>query len=255
MHVSRLNVYPIKSLDGLSLDIAELNAFGNFTHDRQFAIQDHEGKIVNGKSDPAVHSLRSYFYLKEQVVVFKEKLKQYDFELRTDNKLLNDFLSDHFNKHVQLIQSKYGSLLDNPEESRLTIIATESLKTVASWFGWTDVDEARRRFRANIEVGNVPAFWEDRLYKAGNVNVKFRIGDIMMEGTGPCPRCVVPSRHPDTGIQNHGFSKHFAEKRKDSLPSWSSLGSFGHYYQLATNCLVLASNSTALRIGDRVSLA
>ena len=255
MYVSRLNVYPIKSLDGLSLDIAELNAFGNFTYDRQFAMQDYKGKIVNGKSNPAVHSLRTHFNLKEQVVIFKEELKQYDFELRTDNKLLNDYLSDHFKKPVQLIQSNDGSLLDNPEESRLTIIATESLKTVASWFGWIDIDEARRRFRANIEVENVPAFWEDRLYKAGNENVKFRIGDIVMIGTGPCPRCVVPSRHPETGSQDHGFSKHFAEKRKDSLPSWSSLESFGHFYQLATNCLVLASNSTALRIGDLVSLA
>ncbi len=68
---------------------------------------------------------------------------------------------------------------------------------MASWFDDVTVDGLRRRLRANVEVGGVPAFWEDRF--VGADAPAFRAGSVRFEGVTPCGRCVVPQRDPDTG--------------------------------------------------------
>ena len=49
------------------------------------------------------------------------------------------------------------------------------------WFG-LDLRQARGRFRANLEIGDTEPFWEDRLYGRANEVVRFRIGEVVLEG-------------------------------------------------------------------------
>ena len=69
----------------------------------------------------------------------------------------------------------------------------------------------RMRFRANLEIGEVPAFWEDRLYGESGTTVRFTVGAVCLEGTNPCQRCVVPTRDPLTGTEA-------ADSRRPSRP-------------------------------------
>src|SRR5262249_15324917 len=100
------------------------------------------------------------------------------------------------------------------------------------------------------------AFWEDRLFgENANYAVRFKIGDVAFEGSNPCARCPVPPRNPRTGEEIVGFSRTYSELRRVSLPEWSSVERFDHFYRLATNTRVPSSEQgKPLRVGDTVLL-
>jgi uncharacterized protein YcbX len=51
----RIEIFPIKSLDGMTTDRVSVLPSGVLEGDRQFAIMDEQGQFVNGKSTPLVH--------------------------------------------------------------------------------------------------------------------------------------------------------------------------------------------------------
>lgn len=56
--LSRIIVYPVKSLDGLSVERCQVLPSGALACDRRFALRDSEGNFINGKRFPAIHGLR-----------------------------------------------------------------------------------------------------------------------------------------------------------------------------------------------------
>jgi uncharacterized protein YcbX len=143
------------------------------------------------------------------------------FSLDGDLAPLDDFLSAFFDRRVHVARNDETGFPDDLVAPGPTVVGTTSLETVCTWFPPLELHEAQRRFRANLEVGGVPAFWEDRLYAAQGTTVRFRIGNVLFEGTNPCQRCVVPSRDPDTGKTISGFQKQFAKQRRATLPAWA----------------------------------
>jgi uncharacterized protein YcbX len=144
---------------------------------------------------------------------------------------------------------------DDSDAPGPTVISTATLQHVADWFPGLTLDEVRRRFRANVEIGGVEPFWEDRLVGAVGTEVPFRIGDVRWLGAKACQRCVVPSRAAHTGEPTASFQKIFAMRREQSLPSWSPRQRFNHFYRLAVNTR-LAPHQPAgrLRVGAPVEL-
>src|SRR5215469_13322302 len=61
MQLGRIVIFPIKALDGFTVESARFTAGGILENDRVFAIYDTEGKVVNGKRTPRIHDLRSQF--------------------------------------------------------------------------------------------------------------------------------------------------------------------------------------------------
>ena len=61
IRVGRIEIFPIKSLDGISLEESGVTAGGILENDRVYAIVDEEGAFVNGKRTPRVHDLRCEF--------------------------------------------------------------------------------------------------------------------------------------------------------------------------------------------------
>jgi len=57
--LARIVIYPVKSLDGLSVGEARVLPSGALEHDRQWALFDSHGKWINGKRTPQIHRLRS----------------------------------------------------------------------------------------------------------------------------------------------------------------------------------------------------
>jgi uncharacterized protein len=53
-----MNIYPIKALDGMSLQAARILPSGALEHDRGYAIFDQQGELVNGKRTAQVHRLQ-----------------------------------------------------------------------------------------------------------------------------------------------------------------------------------------------------
>lgn len=238
--VSRITIYPIKSLDGMDLQKAMITDGGCLLHDREFAIQDEKGNYVNGKSTPLVHHLRSKFDLEKETISIRpqKEVTWQNFHLHAERLKLESYLSAYFGIPVVLIQSTTGRFIDVPDLAGVTVISASSLQTVSSWFNNLDIEQSRNRFRANIELEDVPAFWEDQLFLKNGMGVEFKIGDVTVFGLSPCGRCVVPSRNPINGEVYQGFQKQFSKQRESLLTKNSSLKNYGHRYYLSVNCYI-----------------
>jgi uncharacterized protein YcbX len=255
MHLSRIFVFPIKSLDGLEVEAASITPGGILENDRVYAMFDAEGHVVNGKRTAQVHRLRAQFDPPAREVCLGDAAdgapRRFALEERGP---IERWLSDFFGFAVTLKHDPIHGFPDDPQAFGPTVVSRASLSRVCEWYeGWT-IDGARRRFRSNLELDGGDAFCEDRLFGAPEELRPFRIGPVAFAGHNPCQRCVVPTRDPDTGDVVRGFQKSFADLRKETLPVWVDARRFNHFYRFAVNTSIPASESgKRLRVGDAVA--
>ena len=256
--LSRINYYPFKSLDGQSVTSARVLASGALEHDRRFAIFDAAGKVINGKRTAAVHRLRCEFDALSRYVALRrcpagETLRFHVDDQRTE---LMRWLGEYFGMPdgIQIKEDPLAGFPDDRDAPGPTVISEATLEAVAGWFEGLTVDEVRSRFRPNLEIGGVPAFWEDGLYAGADELVEFAVGGAMFAGTNPCRRCVVPSRWSLTGEvgPDEAFAKTFALQRERNLPPWANVTRFDHYYRLAVNTRPASAGESFIRVGDEV---
>jgi hypothetical protein len=253
--VAQLRLYPVKSLDPVTIDCAAFLTSGAFAGDRRFAIVDASGNFVNGKRNAQIHSLRSQFDLDAGVMSLhiQETEQVETFHLEHEVERLNSWLTNYFGFPVQIVQNLEMGFPDDRISPGPTIVSTATLELVTSWFPDLTVEEVRRRFRANIEIAGVPAFWEDQLFTKADETVLFRIGAVQFIGVNPCQRCVVITRNSQTGAVYPNFQKNFVAKRQETLPDWAERSRFNHFFRLAVNTRVPASEcGKAIRVGDEI---
>ena len=256
-HIAGISIFPIKSLDGVSVTEATVLESGALKHDREFAIVDQKGNFVNGKRNAKVHLLRSRFESDFKILSLQiqETEQKFVFHLDKERSALEAPLSDYFGFPVKLEQNSKTGFPDDTNASGPTIISTATLETVASWYRGVSVDDMRSRMRANIEIGGVPPFWEDQLFARTGSSVRFQIGEVIFEGINPCARCIVPTRDAITAQAYPNFQKIFVTKRKETLPDWVESSRFNHFFRLSVNTKVPASEAgKVLRQGDEVKI-
>lgn len=252
--LTQIVIYPIKSLDGVSVSQATVLASGALQHDREFAIVDTQGKFVNGKRTAAVHGIRCHIDLNTWTVSLSARHAQaLTFHLDDDRSALETWLSDYFGFAVRLVQNTQVGFPDDTESPGPTVIGTETLQAIADWFPNLNLEETRRRFRSNLEISGVEPFWEDRLFGERDRIVPFHIGEVQFAGVNPCQRCVVVTRDATTGESLPQFQKTFITKRQETLPTWTEASRFNHFFRLAVNTRILTPQTgTVLRLGDQV---
>jgi uncharacterized protein YcbX len=254
--LSRITIYPVKSLDGVSLQKSEIIEGGCLLHDREYAIIDEKRNFIIGKTNALVHTLRSDIDIENETISFRENsIASWTlFHLRTEKSAIESYLSNHFGKTIILVQDNTGRFMDIPDISGLTILSTSSLNEISTWYN-LNIDETRKRFRATLEIEGVPAFWEDRLFTKDGTAIEFKVGDVTLFGMSPRARCVVPTRNPESGDVIHGFPKSFARHRAATLPKWSNLGEYGHHYYLTVNCFVPATEiGKTIEVGNKAKI-
>jgi uncharacterized protein len=255
--IERLILYPIKSLDGIAVSQATVSPNGALLHDREFALLDEAGNFINGKRNARIHALRSSFDLENFTVFLRrdDESQVRNFHLLDETEQLAAWFSDYFGFVVKLVRNTDGGFPDDTDSPGPTIVSTASLQAVSSWFPALTPDEALQRFRSNIVISNVPAFWEDQLFGAPETTVDFTIGEVQFSGINPCARCVVPSRQPVTGAALPGFQRTFADRRKASLPDWAEHSRFDHFYRLAVNTRIPAAEAgKTIHLGNELKL-
>jgi len=245
-YVSKILIYPIKSLDPVEVERAELTERGSLLRDREFALFREDGKIVSAKREKRLHRIRSFVDFEKEIFEFRYEGKVYTFSFGESDKV-GEFFSEILGYRVFIKRDPSGGFPDDKKAHGPTVVSRETLKTVASWFGISE-EEARRRFRTNLEVSGVPAFWED-----GLVGKEFYVGRVLLRGEGVSKRCPVPTRNPETGEEYPNFVKLFIERRKETLPPWSETSLFRDtYYRLCLNTNLLKTGTILL--GDPVKL-
>ncbi|MFD1586614.1 MOSC domain-containing protein [Halorientalis brevis] len=256
--LARITVYPVKSLDGCTLDSATIGAHGALALDREYAIFDADGAYVNGKATARIHRLDAAFDPATHDLTVGERGtdERHTYCLRdeTERAALNEWLSDFFDEPVTVERDAEGGYPDDTEIHGPTVISTGTVRAVADWFDLPP-ENVRRRFRANLELDATEPFWEDRLFADHGEVVPFSIGDVTLLGVNPCQRCVVPSRDPDTGEESEGFRERFVRKREATLPAWTPSDRFDHPYRLMLNTDVPESEWGAeLAVGESVTV-
>ncbi|WP_404791014.1 MOSC domain-containing protein [Altericista sp. CCNU0014] len=255
--LSRIEMFPVKSLDGKVLQEAVLLPSGALKGDRQYAILDARGRFVNGKHDPLVHRLRATF--SEDLTTITLGIQGFQqretFSLAGDRAPLERWLSEYFDRPVTVRENTETGFPDDLNAPGPTLVTAATLKAVAEWFPNLDLAEIRRRFRTNLEVGETAAFWEERLYDKAKGSVPFRVGAVTLLGINPCQRCIVPTRDSSDGTADRGFQQQFVRHREAQLPPWADRERFDRFYKLAVNTRLAPDTQTRqIGVGDRVEL-
>jgi uncharacterized protein YcbX len=256
-HVAALRVYPVKGLDGEPVDETALRPGGTLAHDRAFALVDPDsGDPLNAKDLPALHEFATAYDRATRTLTVAPPAgdrREFDLGDDDDRAAAGDWFGERLDAAVALERDDDTGFVDRPSMGP-SVVSTATLEAVASWFDDLTVDGARRRLRANVEVGGVPAFWEDRFVGADAPD--FTAGGVRFEGVTPCNRCVVPSRDPDTGDPLPAFRETFLAERERSFPEWADWEAFDHYY--AAMILARAPEVTGgetLAVGDDVAVS
>jgi uncharacterized protein len=258
--LAQIRVHPIKSLDPVSVAETVIGPSGGIHFDRAWALYSVDGKWVNGKRTAAIHLIRSTFApdfssVTLQVPNDARNIPTRTFAFPAAHEDASEWFSVFFEQQI-IVRYDPGGFPDDPIANGPTIISTASLEAVCDWFPGVSLEEARRRFRASLEIDGVPPFWEDQLFTESERNVvRFRIGEVNFEGSNPCARCPVPPRNPYTGEILDGFQKRFNQLREQTLPAWSPRERFDHFYRFSTNTRVASSETgKQLRLTDPLLL-
>jgi uncharacterized protein YcbX len=264
--LANIRLHPIKGLDPVSVPEARIGPNGGLQLDRVWVLFSVDGKWINGKNSPKIHHIRAeYDPLLGSVLLSASDagnsdngghaLKPTRLSFPSDTERAAAWFAEYFGRTVIVRHIPEGAP-DDGLASGPTIISTASLQAVCDLFPGVELNEARERFRTTLEIDGVPAFWEDQLFgEDENHVVRFKIGDVSFEGSNPCARCPVPPRNPRTGEDLIGFQKKFSEMRRRQLPLTSPRERFDHFYRLATNTRVAATEQGKfLRVGDPLVL-
>ncbi|AZH26643.1 MOSC domain-containing protein [Haloplanus aerogenes] len=285
-HIERLRLYPVKGLDGIEVESARITAAGTLAGDREFAMCDPEAGTIatgsdmqtlayNGKQTDRIHDVRTDFDPETSVLTVEPKAggdrRRFDLSTEDGRMEASEWFGDFVGDPVEFRRHEPPAFVDRPDAGP-SIISTATLEEVASWFDDMTVEGARRRLRANVEIGGVPAFWEDRFVgersSPGSRTSSENVGDgapgfvvgegddpIEFEGSEPCARCVVPSRDPETGDPLPEFRERFVERREATFPEWADPDAFPHFYTVMLISRVPeASRERSISVGDAVQV-
>ncbi|MEF8855924.1 MAG: MOSC N-terminal beta barrel domain-containing protein [Haloplanus sp.] len=268
-HIERLRLYPVKGLDGIDAESARISDAGTLAGDREYAMCDPDaGRIetgsdmqtlaYNGKQTDRIHDVRTGFDPETGVLTVEPRVvgnrRRFDLSTAAGRSEASEWFGDFVGDPVEFRRHEPPAFVDRPSAGP-SIISTATLSEVASWFDDMTAEGARRRLRANVEVGGVPAFWEDRF--VGEGAPRFVVGEnaVRFEGTEPCSRCVVPSRDPETGDPLPEFREQFVERREATFPEWADPEAFPHYYTVMLISRVPEeSRDRTIEVGDAVSV-
>jgi uncharacterized protein len=260
--LAQIMIYPIKSLDGKIVDQARISPGGALEFDRRWAIVDANGKVVNAKRTAKIQQIRSRFDFVESENRLLVSLTTVDrpdsptFCLTTELDQLANWLSDFFGFPVSLIENAIVGFPDDLAAYGPTIISTATLLAICEWFPDLDLAEARRRFRTNLELSDVPAFWEDRLFASPDTIVNFQVGNVQFQGINPCQRCIVPTRNSLTGNITAKFQQTFNQHRQQTVSAGINRSRFNHFYRLAVNTQIPYDQAgKSLNVDDLISFS
>ncbi|MES3516475.1 MAG: MOSC N-terminal beta barrel domain-containing protein [Natronomonas sp.] len=252
-------VYPVKSLDPHdTIERVTVESDGGLSYDRAFALFDADGSYINGKNDRRIHRIRSWFDPKSGRLTLRDDRESdpdpeaFDID---DTAAIESWFEERLGEPVEVRRDDTGGFPDDTLASGPTLISRATIETVAGWFDDIEPAEMKRRLRPNLVIEDVPAFWEDRLYRDRETAVAVRIGECTFLGSNPCQRCAVPLRDPQTGVETPGFRETFVEKRKTTLPEWVDRSWYDHYFRLMVNTFVpQETTGRSLAVGDSVEI-
>ena len=224
-HISGLFIYPVKSLRGCAVPVAELDALG-FVGDRRFLVIDPSGMFLTQRTVPRMARIDARLFpgaltlsaegagsvsvptasdptapLRAVTVWRSEGMQSEDCGAAA-SVWLSDFLG--FKCHLVRIGEKFsranlkpaarpGDIFAFADACPFLVISEASLADLNDRIQENDGEcIPMNRFRPNIVVNGCDAFAEDTW-------ARFRIGDAVFRSAGKSDRCIVTTTDQLTG--------------------------------------------------------
>ena len=225
---------------------AEVTGCGTLRGDRELAIVDSQGRFINGKREPRIHLVRARFNLRDRSVALSACCSDEEVFDLEDLEGMSRWFTKFLGYEARVVRRPECGYPDDERFNGPTLIATETIAEVASWFG-LDVMQMRLRLRMNLEVLGAGAFWEDSVLDA-----RVRIGEVVLRAANICSRCVVPTRDPFTGAQIREFQPEVIRRRKPAVAKL--YGESDHGYRIGLNTVVEEGRGGKIRVMDPVEV-
>lgn len=220
MEISKLFVYPIKSLGGITVQTSEVEMRG-LKYDRRWMLIDEHNRFLSQREIPALAGFSVVMNREDMTVtnvsnnesvlvpliplsLEKKVVKVWDDELSTDivKPEICEWFSDQLNKKVSLVFQNEDSI--RKVDSEFAIRGNEHT-SLSDGYPILILSEASvdylnsicpdyvpvERFRPNIVIKDSEKFAEDQL-------TKILVGTTELYGVKPCARCIVTTLQPET---------------------------------------------------------
>lgn len=254
-----LFIYPVKSLRGVSLDVARVEG-GRMAGDREWMLVGPDGRFLHQRDLPRMARIR---VLQTPDGVMVGAAGQHDLLLQPPPR---EVPVEHLRGWRRLTPVRHGgpaadewfsAALGVP--ARLMAFAPDTpAREVPSWeinsalqdatpfhlISRDSLDDLDRRighpipmnrFRANLVVTGAPVYAEDRWREV-------QVGDLRLRWIKPCTRCVMTTTDQETGERP-------STEPLRTLATYRRVGSsvhFGHY--------LTGAGSSTLRLGDTLTV-
>jgi uncharacterized protein YcbX len=207
--VSGLAVTPVKGTRLQEVDEIRLDR-GGARGNRRFYVIDERDRMLNGKQLGGLNTVIAEYsdaerrlaltfpdgHVVEDQVRLGGVVSTRFFSRVAPARLVDGpwatVLSDHVGRTLRLVEAQNGGSVDRGTRGAASLISRASLAKLAGVAGeeWVDA----RRFRMLIEVDGLTAHAEDRW-----VSSRVRVGEATVTVNGHAGRCLITSRHPETG--------------------------------------------------------
>ena len=219
MHISEINIFPIKSLKGIAFDSAVVEARG-LQYDRRWMLTTPDGGFFTQREYPKMATVKVEITKKgllvsaEQttgiMIPFDPYPRQKQEVTIWQSVCTGEVYSDGVNQWFSQVIGTRCQLVYMPDNSRRSVNKRfdqgEDIVSFADGYPLMVLGEASladlnsrletrlpmNRFRPNLVVSGSEAFAEDNW-------TRIRIGDAVFRSTKPCERCAITTVDPAMG--------------------------------------------------------
>jgi len=221
-HLSAINIYPVKSIAGISLPVSMVENSG-LAFDRRFVITDLAGMFITGRTQPKITLITCSLTMQGLVLNAPNMpaltVNHQDFSRHYENiqvwddtisaqycsVLMDAWISEYLNSPCQIVYFGENSTrpvkrYENDSNVKLSFADGYPLMAISQ----ASLDDLNQRlsasnqlpvsmaqFRPNLVINNTLAFAEDGWKK-------IRIGEVVFEVAKPCSRCIFTTVNPQT---------------------------------------------------------
>jgi len=214
--VSQLNIYPVKSLQGIKVNTVQVRPRG-LSLDRRWMLVDEEGTMLTQRTLPILSQIGTHLNDDELSLVLEGEQIQVEppDEDRIEVRVWHDtvlacriggdvstklsrfigqsvklvWMPDEIQRRVEERPGTQDKVVGFADGFPFLVISEASLEDLN---GRLEAAVAMDRFRPNIVVSNTQAFEEDAWKR-------YEIGGIIFDHVKPCARCVMTTVDPESG--------------------------------------------------------
>ncbi len=226
LKVSRLFLYPIKSLEGIAVSSAEVTEKG-FKNDRRFMLVDAENRFLTIRQYPKMTRLQPE--LKEDgikvisldtdmaplFIPFPTPQEKLEKVIIWNAEVAAQSVSDDINSWFSQALGTSLKLVFMPQRSMRPVDTTTGFKPAGKFISFADaypfmmmgeasLSDLNRRYEGDTSF-DFDRFRPSLVFSGGYPNQedeleKFSINGIAFQGLENCARCTIPNVDPQTGI-------------------------------------------------------